>query len=187
MFFLLWNCLQMWIPKLYVEIQLLPTSNNTLAGTIWTAATGWSMATVYYDFYLTGVKKQKNGKTQPFLLSWHMDILIFWCPSEVRWEKMGLSGLFQNIVTAPYCKDWEPRYPKNTSEHLSFQNYHLDNPKYPPQHPPYTPKRSPENTRHQQTTTDANRHKETASDTPRHWHLLFDCVWRCLLASVVVC
>ena len=36
-----------------------------------------------------GRLKTKNGITQPFLLSWYMDILIFWCLSVVRWEKSG--------------------------------------------------------------------------------------------------
>ena len=64
--------------------------------------TGWSIATVFYDFSLTGFKKQKNGKTQPFLLGWHMDILIFWCLSVVKWEKNGPFRAVPNSVTAPY-------------------------------------------------------------------------------------
>ena len=48
--------------------------------------TGWSLATVFYDFYLTGIKKHQIGKTQPFLWRFYMDILIFWYPKRVRWK-----------------------------------------------------------------------------------------------------
>ena len=33
--------------------------------------------TVFFNFSLTGTKKVKNGKTQPFLFSIYVDILIF--------------------------------------------------------------------------------------------------------------
>ena len=49
------------------------------------------------------------------------DIWTFWYFDVSVWsdeKKMGLSGLCQNSVTAPYCKDWEARYPPNTSERL---------------------------------------------------------------------
>ena len=40
------------------------------------STTGWSRATVFYDFYLTGIKKHQIGKTQTFLWRFYMDILI---------------------------------------------------------------------------------------------------------------
>ena len=51
-----------------------------------TLYTGWSWATVFYDFYLTGIKKHQIGKTQPFLWRFYMDILIFWYPKRARWK-----------------------------------------------------------------------------------------------------
>ena len=51
------------------------------------STTGWSRATVFYDFYLTGIKKHQIVKTQPFLWRFYMDILIIWYPQRVRWKK----------------------------------------------------------------------------------------------------
>ena len=85
-----------------------------------TSTTGWSRATVFFNIFLTGTKKQKNYITQWFLSTLYIDILIFWCLSMVRWKKLCFSGLCQSSVTAPYCKDGEPRYPPNTSERLQF-------------------------------------------------------------------
>ena len=100
---------------------------------------------------------------------------------------MGLSELCQSSVKAPYCKDWEPRYPQNTSQRLPSQNYHLDTPRCPPQRPPYTPKRSPEDTRRQQTTTDANRHRHMYSNSTCQCLRVSGAVCLCLVASVFVC
>ena len=67
-------------------------------------STGWSRATVFYNFSRTGIKKFKNGQTQPFLLRIYMDILIFWCLIMARWKNSCLLGLCQNSVNSPPCK-----------------------------------------------------------------------------------
>ena len=90
-------------------------------------------------------------------------------------KNMGLSGLCQNSVTAPYCKDWEPRYPKNTSWRLPFQNYQLDTPTCHPQHLPScigdTPTRDLQRTQgayiQQQTPTNTKRQLQTPQYTER--------------------
>ena len=100
----------------------------------------------------------------------------------VRWNKFCLSGLCQNSVLAPYCKDWEPRYSTNTSERLQFP---WISHRTPPRHPPDNPKASPGNITCQKTTTDTNRHCQTPQDTAM-CHVL-ECAWQCLLGPVVVC
>ena len=63
-------------------------------------ATGWSSTTVFYDFFLTNIKKQQNGKTQSFSWSWYIDILIFWYLRMVRSNRSCISDLYQYIVIA---------------------------------------------------------------------------------------
>ena len=133
------------------------------------------------------LKNRKMAKPNHFCWA---DIWTFWYFDVSVWsdeKKMGLSGLCQNSVTAPYCKDWEPRYPQKAFECLPFQKYHLDTPRCLPQHPPYTPKRSPENTRHQQTTTHNNRRQQTQRDSFRHPKTLTFAVWLCLAVFVGFC
>ena len=105
--------------------------------------------------------KQRLGKTQPYLLSLHIDILIFWCRIMVRWRKKScLSGLCQNIITAPYCRDWEPRYPQTHPSASNFNEYHSDNPKHPRDIPQTSPWRL-------QGAGDAKRWQQTPTDTGR--------------------
>ena len=80
--------------------------------------------------------------------------------------------------------------PDTTQTHPSasnFHEYHSNTPRHLPKHPPDTTQTYPINTRCQKMTTGANRHKQTVADTPRHWQVLFEWVWQCLLAYVVVC
>ena len=85
----------------------------------------------------------------------------------VKQKKLCISGLCRNDVTATYCKDWNPRYPSNTSECLQFPwiplRYPPDIPKIPPRHLQGTQ----DINRRQQMTTDANRCQQTPSDTDR--------------------
>ena len=141
-------------------------------------ATGWSKATVTSNFSLTSLKITKNGKT-PFLERLYATILIFECLSIVRRQKLCLSGLCLNSVFAPYCKDWEPTYPPNTSERLQFLWIPLRYPSDTPQTTPW----------HLQGTQHTNRHQQTPPDTPWHRKVLFEYVWNlslgiccCLLA-----
>ena len=62
----------------------------------------------------------------------------------------------------------------------NFHDFHSDIPR----HPPDIPKTPP---RYLQGTQHANRRQQTPPDTPKHWQVLFEYVWRCPLASVVVC
>ena len=110
----------------------------------------------------------------------YVTILTFQCLSMVRWQKFCLSGLCLNSVFAPYCKDWELTYPPSTSERLQFLWISL-------RHPQISPRQPHGISREHKTPTDANRHQQTMPDTPRHWQVLFEYVWQCPLASVVVC
>ena len=83
-------------------------------------------------------------------------------------------------VTAPYCRDWEPRYPQTHPSDSDFHECHSDAHQTSLRHPP-------DISREQEMPKDKNRHKQTAPNTERHWKVLFEYIWRCLLASCVVC
>ena len=72
-----------------------------------------------------------------------------------------------------------PDTPQTHPSASNFHEYHSDT----PGHPPDTPQTHP---RHLQGTQHANRREQTPPDTPGHWQVLFEYVWRCQLASVVV-
>ena len=76
-----------------------------------------------------------------------------------------------------------PDTPQTRLTASSFHEYPSDT----PSHPLNTPQTSPGNSRYQQTTTDDNRRQQKPTETLRNWQVLFECVWRCLLAHVVVC
>ena len=101
----------------------------------------------------------------------------------VRQKRLCVSGVCPNNVWAPYCKDWNPRYPSNTSECLQFPRIPLRYSQTTPQIPPQT---SPGNSRYQQTTTDDNRWQQSPTDTLRHWQVLsmFGSVYWRMLSSV---
>ena len=103
---------------------------------------------------------------------WYFDVSV-WSGEQKLWY----FGLCQNGVLAPYCKDWEPRYPPNTSKRLRIPWLPLRYPKTPPRHPKGTPQISPGNTTFQQTPTDTARHPKT----------LRGAVWVCLAVSIGVC
>ena len=94
----------------------------------------------------------------------------------VRWKKSCLLGRCQNGVLAPYCKDWEPRYPPNTSKRLQFLwipfRYHQT----PPRHPTETSKTFQGNITCQKTPTDTARHPKTMTGS----------VWVCLVVLIGV-
>ena len=121
------------------------------------------------------------------LISGHFDILM---SQYDQVKKMScLLGKCQNGVSALYCKEWEPRYPPNTSKRLWYPLKPLRHPQTPPdipqtphRHPTDTPHTSPGNTTCQQTTTDANGHRQTYSSSTCQcigvsgsvcWHVLF--------------
>ena len=95
-------------------------------------------------------------------------------------KKLFLFGLCQNGVLAPFCKDWEPIFPPNTSKRLRFPWIPLIYPQTPPditQTPP----------RHIQGTGHANRQPQTPIDTTRHSQTAPVSVLGCLAVSVGVC
>ena len=75
--------------------------------------------------------------------------------------KSCLLGMCQNSVLAPYCKEWGPRYPINTSKRLQFLWMPFRYLQTTPRHPPDTPKASPGNATCQQTPKDTARHPRT--------------------------
>ena len=77
------------------------TRTQEVDSTYWN--TGWSKKTVNCNFFVTGVKFTKDGKTQSFLEMVHWEILIFWCLKSVRWKTSCLSRFCQNGGLAP---DW---------------------------------------------------------------------------------
>ena len=139
--------------------------------------TGWSKATVTNVFSLANLKTQKSGVTQSFLESWFAAVLVFWCLSMVRWKKLCLLGRCQNGVLAPYCIDWEPRYPPNTPKRLRFPWIRLRHRQTPFRHSTDIPHASPEKTTCRKTATDANWHHQTYSSS----------TCQCLAVSVGVC
>ena len=98
-----------------------------------------------------------------------------------------VSGLWQNGVTAPYCRDWEPRYPKTHPSAFNFHECHSDTPRYPSD-TPHTPPRHPlDISREQEMSTDANRHRQMYSNSTCQCLWVSGAVCLCLVASVVVC
>ena len=113
---------------------------------------------------------------------WYFDVSV-WSGE----KKLCLLGLWQNSVLAPYCKDWEPSYPLNTSKGLQLPWIPLRHLQTPPRHPQTHPDIPQTHSRHLQGTQHANRRQQTLPETPKHWQVLFEYVWQCRLASVVVC
>ena len=109
------------------------------------------------------------------LLSGHFDILMSQY-GQVK-KKSCILGICQNSDLAPYCKDWEPKYPPKTSQCLRFLWMPLRYLQSPPTHPPDTPKVSLGNYTCQQTST----------DTARHPKRLTGAAWVCLAVSVGIC
>ena len=107
------------------------------------------------------------------LIYGHFDISV-WSGEK---KKLCLLGWCQNGDLAPYCKDWKPRYPPNTSRRLKF-------PWILPRHPPDIPQTPP---RHIQGTQHANRQQETPIETARHTQTAPVSVLGCLAVSVGVC
>ena len=70
-------------------------------------------------------------------------------------------GLCHSSVTAPYCKDREPRYPQTHPSTIDFHEYHSNTHRHTPWTSLRHPQTSPGNSRSQQTKTEANRHKQT--------------------------
>ena len=112
---------------------------------------------------------------------WYFDVSI-WSGE----ENFCLSGFCQNNVIASYCRDWEPRYPTNTSKRLQCPWITVLYPQLPPRNRPDTPQTSPGKSKSQQTTTDANRHCQTYSNSTGQCHGVSATVCLCLLAPVVV-
>ena len=106
---------------------------------------------------------------------WYFDVSL-WSVD----KKSCLSKLSNKCVFTPYCKDWEPIYPLNTFVRLRFPWIQLRFPQTPPNIPLITPW-------HLCGTWHANRRQQTLPKTPRNWQVLFEKVWQCFLASVVVC
>ena len=91
-----------------------------------------------------------------------------------------VSGFWQNSVTAPYCRDWEPRYSQTHPSASYFHEYHSDTPRHPPDIP-QTP------TRHLQRPEDANRQQQTPPDTNRQPQTPENTEKCCLITSGSVC
>ena len=130
------------------------------------------------------LKNRKMAKPNHFCWA---DIWTFWYFDVSAWsdeKNMVLSGLCQNSVTAPYCKDWEARYPQNTSERLPFPKLPLRYPQMPLTSPPRHPK---EISWEHKTPIDNNRRQQTQRDSFRHPKTLTGAVWVCLAMSVGVC
>ena len=90
-----------------------------------------------------------------------------------------VSGLWQNSVTAPYCRDWEPRYPQTHPSASDF-HFHIGTPRHPldiPQTPP----------RHLQGARDVNRRQQTPPDVLKQHLSVSLGVWGCLFVSGGVC
>ena len=91
---------------------------------------------------------------------------------------------FQDIVRLVFwlltARTENPDNPQTHPSTSDLNECHSRCPQTPPRHPPDTPKASPANITCQQTPTDTARH-------PKSLTVLFEYVWWCLLAFVVVC
>ena len=76
-----------------------------------------------------------------------------------------------------------PDTPKSHPNISDFHEYHWNT----HIHPPDIPQTPQDISREIKMSTDDNRRQQTPPDTLRHWQVLFEYVWRCLLARVVVC
>ena len=114
----------------------------------------------------------------------------FWYLNVSVWsgeQKLGLLGMCQNSVLAPYCKEWEPRYPPNTSKRLRFPWKPLIYPQTPPYIPQTLsdiPQTSPDISREYGMPTDDKRRQQTLPDILKQHLSVSGSVWRCLLAIV---
>ena len=106
---------------------------------------------------------------------WYFDVQYF---SGANYSFV--SGLWQNSVTAPYRRDWEPRYSQTNPRASYFHEYHSDTPRHPPDIP-QTP------TRHLQGAGDANRQQQTPPDKNRQPQTPKDTDKCCLSTSGGVC
>ena len=107
----------------------------------------------------------------------------FWYFNVSVWSgerKSCLLGMCQSSVLAPYCKEWGPKYPPNTSKRLRFPWMPLRYLQTPPRYLPDTTRHPTDTPRHLQGTWHANRRQETPTDTLRHTQAAPVSVWRCL-------
>ena len=114
------------------------------------------------------------------LIYGHFDILMF---QNGPAKKCGFQGCAEIMLRLDTVRTGIPETLQTCLSASSFHEYHSDTPR----HPPNTLQTSPGNSRYQQTITDDNRRQQTPPDTLRYRQVLFECVWRCLLAHVVVC
>ena len=123
-----------------------------------------------------------NNFCQPHIWTfWYFEVSVW------SGEKSGVFQVCAKIVLRLYTQRAEnPDIPQTHPCTSNFHEYHLDILWTPPGTTQDTSQTSQGNKWWQQMTTDANRHKQPAPDTPRHWEVLFEYVWRCLLASVGV-
>ena len=102
-----------------------------------------------------------------------------------------ISHTFQDFVKLVFwlhtARTENPDNPQTHPSTSDLNEYHSRCPQTTPRHPPDTPKASLGNITCQQTLTDANRRQQTLPDTQNLWQVLFENVWWCLLAFVVVC
>ena len=94
---------------------------------------------------------------------WYFNVSVWWGE-----RKACLLGMCQSSVLAPYCKEWGPKYPPNTSKRLRFPWMPLRYRQTPPRYPPDTTRHARDTPRHLQGTWHVNRRQETPTDTLRH-------------------
>ena len=144
------------------------------------AHTGWSIATVFYNISLTGIELQRNGKTQQFLLSLDMDILIFQCLINSGETNPTIQGYTKTVWILHSARDEHPDNPLGTQKHIRHQWLSLIYPHTILQ----TPSRFLPTTKD---ATHANRHQGTSTGTFSHPQTTPGSVCGCLGVSVGVC
>ena len=129
----------------------------------------------------------KNWKmAKPNHFCW-ADIWTFWYFDVSVWsdeKKVGLSGQYQNSVKAPYCQDWEARYPP---KHIRAPPMSRNTPQIPPDTHQTSPRHPPDISREHEKLTDDNRRQQTPPDTLKQHLSVSWGVWSCLFVSVGVC
>ena len=110
---------------------------------------------------------------------WYFDVSV-WSVDKKPYH----SGLCQNSVFTPYCKDWDLIYPPNLFKRLQFPWIPLRYLQTPLRLLPDTHQISPGNMKCQKTTTDAKKHCQTFSKSTCQFLGVFGSVCWCLLVSV---
>ena len=111
----------------------------------------------------------------------HFDILMSQYGQVTK--SCAFQGCAKVVLQLHTARMENPDTPRTHSSISDFHEYHLNTHR----HPPDIPQTPQDISKEIKMSTDDNKRQQTPPDTLRHWQVLFEYVWRCLLARVVVC